>query len=1376
MRLVVLGPDGEREVEVALSVTATACDLAEALFGETGGVVVDGEELAPTERLAGRLVAGATVAPGGHEQPSPGAAERAVASLRVVGGLAAGVAFPLTPGRHVVGRDVLGHPTVGSPHLALEVDPVGAVTVSDLGSTNGSVLDGVPLERPAALRPGSVLQCGAVLVGVGPVEPESLPLRRPGPDGRRPFHRPPPRRLPPPPTPVRLPPAPPEPASPPRPLGPAGTLVPLAVAVAMALMVDWRFAAFALLSPVMLVGTWLDERRRARRERRAGRLARRAALARLRRALAGAAAAERARRAALMSDPAEVVARAAGPTADVWARRPGREGFGAVRLGTGDVWWDPPVQDPSAGRSLEVEATVRECSLLPAAPVGTTLAPGKVLGIAGDREAALALARSVVCQLAVQAGPADLALAVAAAPGREEAWRWAGWLPHLVSPEELRRAGERLGVVVADGESLVGGPAAPLGWAVAPGTPVAAVVVAGSVAALPASCTTVVRLDGAGGPDGVASVEHADGEAHGAVLVAGMAADAARRCARALTRLGDPEATAGTVGLPVHVGLLDLLGLPVGGDELARALAERWKADAGCGGLAAPLGIAGGEPVVVDLVADGPHALVAGTTGSGKSELLRTLVAGLAAGYGPETCAFVLVDYKGGAAFDACAGLPHVAGVVTDLDAGLAARALRGLEAELQERERRLRRAGVPDLAAFRRSGGDGAGPLPSLVVVVDEFATLRAELPDFVEALVDLARRGRSLGIHLVLATQRPGGVVSDAIRANCSLRVALRVQEPAESTDVVDVPTAATLPPGVPGRAVLRRAPGEGLVFQAAHTGARTPEPNAALPVVVHDAARGSGHDGPGEERRPTDLVRLVAAADRAASRLGCRRPDPPWLAPLPTRLVPHELPAAAGPDGEPAACIGVADDLDGRSRPPWVWRPSAGNLLCLGRAGSGAEEALAVLVLQLARHHSPDRLHVQAVDAGSGRLAALAGLPHVGTVAAAVDRERQERLMRRLLREVADRKGGGGGGHGLPVVVLVVADVGGFLAVHDDVEGDWVREALVRVAAEGPAVGVCVVASADRPASVPFALASAMAARLVFGLADPQDAHALGAPAAAGPLPPGRAVDPATGWEVQVAAACRDELWAAAEVAARRWAGVAGGPQPVGVLPEVVPLAEVCRAAGEGARVDGLEPVLAVPVGVGGDDLGPALLPIGPGDHVLVAGPPRSGRSTALATLAAALRRCRPGLAVSVVAPAPSPLRSLAWADRVITGDEPDVEALAAELAAAPGPQLVLLDDADLLDDEAGALAALARGRRPDLHVVAAGRPEALRALYGHVTAVVRRSRLGLLLAPAEGDGDLLGLPTVRMGRGPFPPGRGLLVAGGRAEPVQVAVPEP
>ena len=350
--------------------------------------------------------------------------------------------------------------------------------------------------------------------------------------------------------------------------------------------------------------------------------------------------------------------------------------------------------------------------------------------------------------------------------------------------------------------------------------------------------------------------------------------DLARRLARYVD--GDQPDLDGR--LPSSVRLAQLLEHdPADVDELL----ARWAASDGAAALAAPLGATEDGPLAVDLVADGPHALVAGTTGAGKSELLRTWVAGLAATVDPRQLNFVLVDYKGGAAFDVCSRLPHTVSVVTDLDESLAARALRCLEAELRRREARLREAGVDDLrrlpstAAADRPGGR----LARLVVIVDEFAALAAELPDFVDSLVDVAQRGRSLGVHLILATQRPAGVVSERVRANVALRIALQ----------------GAGSPGVPRRARRRRR-------------GRPAPPPAGPGGRALRPGRGPHHaDRPRLRPRPagsgsSELAAIVAAARAAAARLGIGPPRSPWPPPLPDRLLLDELqadPADGGAD---------------------------------------------------------------------------------------------------------------------------------------------------------------------------------------------------------------------------------------------------------------------------------------------------------------------------------------------------------------------------------------------------------------------------------------------------------------------------------------------
>ena len=400
----------------------------------------------------------------------------------------------------------------------------------------------------------------------------------------------------------------------------------------------------------------------------------------------------------------------------------------------------------------------------------------------------------------------------------------------------------------------------------------------------------------------------------------------------------------------------------------------------------------------IDFVADGPHGLVGGTTGSGKSELLRTLVAGLAASVDPDHLTFVLIDFKGGSAFDECARLPHTVGMVTDLDEHLAERALRCLEAELRHRERALREPGAVDLPDYLRKGLPE--PLPRLLVIIDEFATLKAELPDFVDALVGVAQRGRSLGVHLVLATQRPPGAVSDNIRANTNLRIALRVQEtptpPTSSTS--PTPPASPAPPRAgptcgwdrarwwrsrrpcpPARAGRRRWPR--WTWRRSCTGRRRGRPQFhARPTLP------AGTRCPGRRRRPHG--RRYGSVGAGRSDQGRVRPDgtpgsPPALAGSPSRRRrPRraDRPVADAGTRRPPEFVplALADDPDAQTQYPMGWSAADGNLIVYGIGGSGTTTTLSSLALSLARllpgrRRPPLRRRLRGGGVGRARAAA-------------------------------------------------------------------------------------------------------------------------------------------------------------------------------------------------------------------------------------------------------------------------------------------------------------------------------------------------------------------------------------------------------------------
>lgn len=327
-------------------------------------------------------------------------------------------------------------------------------------------------------------------------------------------------------------------------------------------------------------------------------------------------------------------------------------------------------------------------------------------------------------------------------------------------------------------------------------------------------------------------------------------------------------------------------------------------------GLAAAIGRTETDDVVIDLVEDGPHAIVTGMTGSGKSELLVTWIASIARDHGPQEVAFVLADFKGGTAFDPLRDLPHVTAVMTDLDDEGARRGVQSLTAELRRRESQLAACGARSIAETR-------GSLARLVIVVDEFAALLQEHPDLAGVFTDIAARGRALGMHLILGTQRASGVIRDALAANCPLRITLRVTDAADSRLVIGAEDAAQLPGGAESR---------GLAFVR--------RPQDSEPALARVGLTGAGD--------------LRAVGVRWA---GEQRPQSPWLPPLATRVDLGTLKdRARTQDG---LILGLADEPQQQRQSPVVLRPGVDRgLAVIGGAGSGRTSVLRALASQAGR----------------------------------------------------------------------------------------------------------------------------------------------------------------------------------------------------------------------------------------------------------------------------------------------------------------------------------------------------------------------------------------------------------------------------------------
>ncbi|MBW9093724.1 cell division protein FtsK [Microbacterium jejuense] len=632
-------------------------------------------------------------------------------------------------------------------------------------------------------------------------------------------------------------------------------IVPVVGAVALWVVTGSVYTLwFALLGPLIAAATLLDARRASRRDGR--RASVEAARARERVAAA-------------------VVERHDAERAQLWARRPD-----VARLDDRDedVWRGGPVASIVVGAGerasavrvtggdgdAEAVALRRRAARLAGAPVAVPAEGG--VAVVGPDVLAAAVQRALVLQLCLAHAPGEVRV-VGPCEGESA---WAQELPHRTA-----LTGARL-TMVAPGARVP----ADADIAIArcrPGDP------------LPPRCAAVVTVTS----PRAARLEHAGETVElevEAVSVVQARAIAARLAARAEQSLGIARDAAAPIALAA----------------LRDETKEAGEAD---GALPAVIGRAGAEPFVVDLVQDGPHAVVAGVTGSGKSELLITWILSLCATRSVDDVTFLLADFKGGTAFDALSGVPHVTGVITDLDGSGARRAIESLRAELRRRESTIAASGARDIL-------DPRVRLPRLIVVVDEFAALLADHPELHAVFADLAARGRALGIHLVLGTQRTAGVIRDNLLANCPLRVSLRVTDAADSRALLGVDDAALLPGGVAAR-------GCALVRRAAD----------AQPVPVRIALSG-----------PDDVEAAVLRGGEGAPRRA-------WLPELPRRVLLAELAERA--DAAPGRLLlGIADEPE-RQRQPVVSMTAADRaLLVVGGPGAGVSNVLDLVGAQAAR----------------------------------------------------------------------------------------------------------------------------------------------------------------------------------------------------------------------------------------------------------------------------------------------------------------------------------------------------------------------------------------------------------------------------------------
>ena len=1036
-------------------------------------------------------------------------------------------------------------------------------------------------------------------------------------------------------------------------------------------------------------------------------------------------------------------------TERVWERAAADPRAYEVRVGVGTSSLCTPIEvaDPGSPEDLDpvcavsLRRTVAAVSVVPRMPVVIQLEAFPLLTLAGPR--ARDTARSIVAQLAFFHGPEAVGLDIRAS-GLEAA----KWLPHTRAPGRADFT-----VAVAD----AGSPEA-----MAYGEHDCVIAVSDDPDAfvhedaLHLTCGETLNAVTTSGVELLGSVDDFD-------------AGAAEFIFRNLAFYRRPDnGTASTRG----GDLLDLLGIENIGHLAGPAM---WPGrDNSRQRLTVPIGTGpDGAAVYLDLKESahggmGPHGLCIGATGSGKSELLRTLVVALAATHSPDELNLVLVDFKGGATFLGCEGLPHTSAVITNLEdeAVLVERMYDALSGEMNRRQELLRAAGnfanVTEYNDARTSTRPDLDPLPSLLIVVDEFSELLGQHPNFADLFVAVGRLGRSLGVHLLLASQRLEEGKLRGLDSHLSYRIGLRTFSAAESRQVLGVPDAYELPAD-PGAGYIKTASTDLTRFKASYVSGPLLRPAEALSSGNAQQVRlfqgWDDIDEPAAASIPdpstTLLAEVVGAAKETAAARG-QQAHTVWLPPLPPQV---DLPAVCEDAGELKASIGLIDDPYHQRQHPLIidLGVAGGHVALAGGPQTGKSMAVRTIVASLAATHTTDQLGFYVIDAGGGDSEVLESLPHVAGVAARGDEERVRRVVDEVLGIVDKRRAS-------PARTVLVVDGWHALTAPDSKLED-LKDALTTIAAEGPAAGVHLIVTTQRWNSIRPNVRDLIGTRLELKLTEPMDSlldrklqEKLPAAAGRGIIPGGKSM--------LIATTAKEDI---AHIAAQ-----AAGQTPVPAL----------RVLPDRIAVDDLvvpeELRNSIVLGVGGRDIEPVAISR---QHVLAIGASGAGKSTLVNTVISALSRMpREHARMVVIDPRRSHLgiaenqmvaaysgsadaakAALADTATTLTNRLPGPEVTAEQLAARSwwtGPDIyVVIDDLELVGEEnlRPLLPLIPHAQDVGLHIIAARKFGGTgRALLGPFLGALKDQLPEVvIMSGTKEEGALFGVrpQTLRPGRGVF-----------------------
>ncbi len=977
----------------------------------------------------------------------------------------------------------------------------------------------------------------------------------------------------------------------------------------------------------------------------------------------------------------------------LWERTYGDDDFLLLRLGLGTVPFPvkvkyPPrevtlVDDPLLEKAQKSEEKFRTVENI---PICVPLLHGGTVGITGERGFALHTARALLVQLAVHHSYDEVKVVVIYNDHEERKWNWVQDLPHcsdnnqqvftarskeearellsafydMIKKRELAQSSNpetsgRTNIphyvfVLADREMVENEPIMrylmnnnqPLG--------ISSIFLFDQIDCLPSSCNYIISFNGKKGEllnrqDNMKTISF-----NPDTIPVNQAGKIAEKIAPLrLQQLFPSE------NLPEQVSLLELYGVRRVEDI---NIWSRWNNSKAYNSLSALIGVkAGQEQLSLDIHDQfhGPHGLVAGTTGSGKSEFLQSLILSLAINYHPHEVMFVLIDYKGGGMANVFKGLPHLAGIITNLEGNQTTRALLSIKSELRRRQSFFDKAGVNHIDKYIQLTKQGRTEqaIPHLVIVVDEFAELKSEQPDFMSELVSTARVGRSLGVHLILATQKPAGIVDEQIWGNARFRVCLKVQSTEDSQEVLKRTDASTIT--LPGRSYLQVGNNEIYeLFQSAFSGASydqvVSDTVSEGPITVElgdtmDFATGR-ISNQSSSNSSTELEALVRHMEQVARRAGLKQLQGQWLPPLPEKIVLSKLMDDNGWNGDGwvncptwlAPVVGLVDNPSEQSQYPLkIDLGRDGHLAVYGSPGTGKTTFMQTLMTSLVLSYSPEDLSLYILDFGGRTLTNLLVLPHVGGVITVDDEEKLRRMMKMLMQEIDDRKrmfadNSVGSlkayreftGKKLPAVVICVDNYPALNELYPETE-DFFQQ----VSREGGNLGIHLVLAGGSVTSIQYKIAANIKQVVTFQLSDRGDYSTV--VGRSGGIEP-EAVDgrglvkgnPPLEFQTALAVEGETEADRAAVLnnltreMDEKWQGKRARPIPV--IPEVLQQKDLFSDERVVEMIEA-EP-LNIALGLDMEELEPVYLNLNETPHFLVTGKMKCGKTTTLKSIATAL----------------------------------------------------------------------------------------------------------------------------------------------------------